>query len=1153
MIPPMIIRLPTVVCLTLLSAALTLAQTQTTGRIAGTVKDERGALIASAEVKATNDNTGEVRQTTANEDGSYSFSSLPPGKYHVTIKAKGFAPAQFAVNVAVTETRTVDAELGFSLDTITLEINSQLQSGGPQLGRTVDARAVSELPLATRNFTQLLGLSPGTSAYLPDNTVVGRNSQNISVNGSRVTQNNFQINGIDANAGVVRGAGFANPAPETIQEFKVQTSLYDATFGRAGGGNIQIVTRSGTNAFHGVAYEYFGNDALNANNPFLKAAGVRRPVLRRNIFGATAGGPIQKDKAFFFVSYEGTHERNGASRLNSISSSVLVAPGLTSDRSAQTLRTTFGVPAVNPTSLALLNARSATGAFLIPTPQANGRYFGSSISRFRDDQFNANLDYKVSEKNWLAIKLFFSNAPQTLALSTAVNVPGLPVDQVNNDRLLSIQDIHTFNAQVTNEARLGYNFRRSDAVTQQPVKDSDLGLIRSAAGAFPGLPLIQINLNAGGIVFGSGLLQDVQPTTPSTTFADTLSITRRRHSIRTGTELRYYENNFNASVLTRGLLDFANFNAFLAGTATSSIIANGITDRSLRANDYDFFVHDDWKLSRKLTLNLGLRYELDLPVYDTRGRLSTFDPALYQPRPLSDTAVTGLTVPLGGIVQAGNAIPQYDLPAIPNVGKRVLRSIDPNNFAPRVGFAYSPLVSGRMVLRGGYGIFYSRTSFTTSSNSLFSPPFYFLGVRLPPSLPFNDPFTHVDPQSKFPELVSGVSLFGQTFDRNMRTPYVQQYNLSAQIEISKDMVLEGAFVGTRGVKLLRQVAINQAPLASVQHPIFNAVTGASITTNTPGNAPLRAPFQGVATSNGSSGFIQDQTTAQSTYNSLQLSLTRRLARGLQLQASYTFSKSIDNASGQGGGSGTNGLINPGAALETSGFAGDQLNTRANRGVSDFDRTHRLVVSYLWELPKPAFADRSTSTRLLFANWELSGIFTAMSGLPIDIVDSNVATFYFGLGGGNARPNWASGATRQTATSNIPQGYFFNPLAFARAVVLSGQLIPSSNGTATAGATGTDFGNVGRNVLRGPKQTNVDFSIIKRFPISESKNIEFRAECFNLFNHVNFANPISNLNAVTSSGGSIDSNGRITNPGDFGRIISTSNNPRIIQFAVKFNF
>src|SRR2546422_4696367 len=488
------------------------AQTQTTGRIAGTMRDPNGAVIVGAEVTVVSSATGDQRKASTDSEGNYAVPLLPSGTYRVKVAASGFHTEIFDVEVVITQTTPINVDLPLAglIDSVVVHIAPLVQRDGPQLGRAVNARTVSELPLATRNFTQLLGLSPGTSVYLPDNTVVGRNSQNVSVNGSRVTQNNFQINGVDANAGVVRGAGFANPAPETIQEFKVQTSLYDATFGRAGGGDIQIATRSGTNDFHGVAYEYFGNDALNANNPFLKAAGARRPVLQRNIFGVTTGGPIKKDKAFFFASYQGTRERNGASRLNSISSNVLVAAGLTNDRSEPTLRATFGVPVINSTSLALLNARSATGAFLIPTPQASGRYSGSSISTFREDQFNANLDYKVSEKNWLAIKFFFSNAPQTLALSGAANVPGLPVDQVNNDRLLSIQDIHIFSANVTNEARLGYNFIRFNAVTRQPLKDSDVGLTRATASAFPGLPLIQINLNAGGIVFGSGALQDVQ-------------------------------------------------------------------------------------------------------------------------------------------------------------------------------------------------------------------------------------------------------------------------------------------------------------------------------------------------------------------------------------------------------------------------------------------------------------------------------------------------------------------------------------------------------------------------------------------------------------------------------------------------------------------
>ena len=279
-----------------------------------------------------------------------------------------------------------------------------------------------------------------------------------------------------------------------------------------------------------------------------------------------------------------------------------------------------------------------------------------------------------------------------------------------------------------------------------------------------------------------------------------------------------------------------------------------------------------------------------------------------------------------------------------------------------------------------------------------------------------------------------------------------------------------------------------------------------------------------------------------------MSLTRRLSKGLQLLASFTYAKSIDNASGQ-------------ADIDTTTILGNQLDDRANRGVSDFDRTHRFVLSYLWDLPRPAFAARETAGRWLLSDWQVAGIITAMSGLPIDIVDSNAGSLYLGTNNGLSRPSWAQGANRSTATSNIPAGYFFNPFAFARPIVAAGQLIPSSNIGAVAGATCglptavcTDFGNVGRNVLRGPHQINIDFSVIKRFPIRESKNIEFRAEFFNLFNHVNFANPISNLNAFASSGGSIDPNtGQIINPGDFGRIISTSNNPRLIQLAVKLNF
>ena len=1127
-------------CLLAFCGVAALAQSQTTGRIGGVVTDANGAAVAGVEVSVSSKATGEERKVVTDESGTYIVSLLPPGEYRVVISTANFKKAVFdTVRVAITETTTVDAalEIGALTDesvTVTA-VGPAIQSESPGLGRVVDSRAVSELPLATRNFTQILSLSPGTAVALPDNSALGRNSQNVSVNGARTTQSNFQINGVDANSmGTNSAPSLSVPAPETIQEFKVQTSLYDATFGRSGGGNVQAVTKSGSNEFHGGLYTYLRDDALNANNPFLKAAGVERPVLERKIFGGLIGGPIKKDKLFFFASYQGTRERNGASPINSLSSNILITPGLTNDRSQARLlalynsRNAVPITAINPSALAILNAQLPDGNFLIPTPQtAGGRYSGTSPSVFDENQFNANFDYRLGEGDTLSGKLFYSNAPQTLVLPSFLgsgpNVPGYGNFQQNNNRLLSIQYVKVFSPTVVNEARVGYNF----ILLTPPRKSLPRSQFASTRerDEVSG-PLPHQHRRAGAVTIGTSPTIDVLAVAPSTTLSDTLSITKGRHQIRAGAEFRYNENNYTLNFFTRGQINFLTFDQFLTGNAFVSVFGSGIGDRSLRAHDYNFFAQDDWKVTNKLTVNLGLRYELDLPAYDTRGRIATFDPALYNPTQLVNAG--------SGFVQAGNVIPEYDLASVPNVDKRVVNSIDPNNFAPRVGFAYSPLDSGRMVVRGGYGIFYSRTSFQYITLNVIAPPTYVFGtcvIACPgqASLPLSNPFFPAPAQSAFPTFVPTVGLSGTFFDRNLRTPYLQQYNVSVQYELAKDYVAEAAYVGTHGVNLFRQIGINQARLASPSSPIVNRVTGAVITTNTPANAALRAPFQGAGISN----FFQNQATAQSNYNSMQLSLTKRFSRGLQFLASYTFAKSIDNASGQGGGPGTGGVLNPGSVGETSPILGNQLDNRANRGVSDFDRPHRFVFSSVYDLPDLISPEGSTFARVLLNDWQIGGIFTTMSGLPIDIVDTGGASLYGLNGAALSRPNIVG-----DPFANVPAGFYFNPAAFARANVAAGQLIPSSGGTAIASAAGTDFGSVGRNILRGPGQTNLDFSIIKRFSINERQNVEFRTELFNLTNRVNFANPISDLNVGAAS---------------FGRIISASNNPRLIQFALKYNF
>ena len=1129
---------------------------QTTGRISGVVTEPSGGVVVGANIQTTSHATNLTWQTLTDQAGTYSFNLLPPGMYRVEAEASGFSKAAFVdVLVRITETTLVDVTLkiGSRTETVLVKDNSppSFQKGGPQLGVVVDSQGVANLPLASRNFTQILTLSPGTAAYLPDSTAVGRNTQAISVNGSRVTQNFFQLNGVDVTTLGTNGAILVSvPAPETIAEFKVQTSLYDARYGRSGGANIQLITRSGGNNYHGSAYEFFRNEALNANNPFLKASGQARPLLHRNVFGGDLGGPIRKDRGFFFISYQGARERNAASIINSISSNVLVDQKLTDDRSAATLESKYNVASIDSVSLALLNVKLPDGQFLIPTPQANGLYSASSLSTFQEDQFNANVDVRLSNRNSMAAKFFFANTSQFLALpsfrGTGPDVPGFGTNQAFNNRLVAIQDVQSFSSTVTNEIRIGYALNTNTTIPQEPVTDVEVGISRPNSDELPGLPLIRIAPAAGGVIIGTPT--SIIPAKPFVgTLADSLTILGGKHTLSGGVEIRYNGVNFTAQNFTRGQIDFQSFQSFIMGNTQVSMFGSGLNDRSQRAWDYNFFLQDDWRVSPSLTFNLGLRYELDFPPYDTRGRLTTFDPALYVPRALNGNPIGP---PIGGFVQAGNVISTYDLPEVPNVSKYVVRSIDPNNLAPRIGFAYSALPSDRLVVRGGYGIYYARTTFAYASASAQLPPMFILGVQN--GAPFETPFFNVPPSSAFPSLVPPVPLAGPAFDRSLLTPYVQQYNLSLETALNKNLTLQAAYVGANGRKLFRTVAIDQAQLASPQNPVVNAVTGKVFTMNSPADAQLRAPLQGVSIT----GFSLTESTADSSYNSLQVSFTARALNRLQFLAAYTYAKSIDNASGLGGGAGITGVVNAGALNDSSSILGDQNNPRANRGVSDFDRTHRFVLSYVSQFPNLSFARQSRLGRAAMWNWQSSAIFTAMSGLPVDVVDTGSGSFY-GLANGAsplARPSLIPGATCRDATQKVLPGYYFNSTVFARPVVQADQTIPSSGGTAPASAMGTDIGDVGRNCLRGPNQVNLDLSLAKFFPISESKTFEIRFEFFNLLNHSNFANPISNLNALIASGGGLDpATGQVLNAGNFGRIISTNNNPRIVQFALKFNF
>jgi hypothetical protein len=842
------------------------------------------------------------------------------------------------------------------------------------------------------------------------------------------------------------------------------------------------------------------------------------------------GGPIRKERAFYFLSYQGTRETNGATD-QSIYKSVLIAPGLTDDRAEATLLNAFqpklpdGItPAtsINPISLALLNAKLTNGDYLIPTPQqADGRVSGTVLSTYREEQFNTDFDFLLRPQDALGVKLFFADAPQFLALAGGApagiafggtGLPGFGLQLENDNRLLSVSYIHTFSPTAANEARAGYNFLRDRALPQEALFDSTIGIQRPTAADFPGMPKVLLDRENGAASIGSEWITLNNAATYSWSFSDMLSLRRSSHNIRIGGEFRRYWWDFHANVNTYGEIDFPTFNDFLIGNSDFSSIGVGLSHRHFQTSDYNFFVEDDWKLSHKFTLDLGLRYELNLPPYETDGLIGGFDPSRYRPR--MEIGPDGLPVgpPLGGIVMAGNS--QYVLPDVPKVGKRVVNSISPRNFGPRLGVSWSPLDSGRLVLRGGYGIYFSEPSFFYLAWDYFSPPFYQNFVSSGHT--FANPFPSVPAESSFPLVQTGYALASSPFDPNLRTPYFQHINGSIQYEVVPDTVLQVAYVGTRGQRLFRMVNINQAQLASVDHPVTNRVTGEVITVNTNENAPLRAPMQGVDPA----FFTLNQSNGQSTYHSLQATLNRRLTRGLEFQGSYTFSRSIDNGSSPG--------------LDTSGIVGNQLAAQGNHGVSDFDRTHRFTGYFLWDVPTFGLSRKSNVARLLASNWQITGIVTAMSGTPVDLFDPLGGSLY-GLAG--ARPNWAPGASRRTALSNIPKGYYFNPAAFAVATVQPGEPIPSAHDpTALTGGTGTDIGNVGRNILRGPSQSNIDLSFEKRFPLSESKDLRFQADFFNLLNHANHDGPVNDINA-----------------GDFGRIVSFRSSPRILQLALKLNF
>jgi hypothetical protein len=1250
------------VVLASLALATASAQSGPTGGLSGVVTDPTGLPMVGVGISLKNVGTGLARSLATDSVGRWTVSGLPTGTYEIAYEAPNFQKlVQEGIVVEAALVRAVPAaQLAISAapgQSITVVETVLLTTPDTAATlRQVTSRELLAVPTATRSFTNLLTAEAGISADLPP--VLGNTNGNISpsVNGTRTTATSLQFNGVDAtNLSSNEGALTDNmaPAPETLDEVKLQTSLYDASTGRSGGGNFQLITKSGTNQFHGNAYWYVQNEKFNANDFFYNRDGIDRPRARRNEGGFTFGGPLVENKTFFFGGYQRTQAQTAfvpTAQSNTVLPEALRL--ITGARTASSIAAAFSqsnpsfpltAADISPIAVNILNIQNpATGDYLIPAPRAGGQRFQDQTvgsdpggvwfvrqrnvfpAEFQQDQFTAKLDHQVSSANRLSGTFFFANFPGHDPFPDPSSLAS-PVTLLRNDRnrTLAVSDMHTISSTMINEARFGAfslnNTRSLDdpflSITNQSVGVPNPANFYDSSNATTRLGHYVFRNNLSNLSWGGPNDSFNRRDQKTYSFADSLSWIRGAHTLRMGGEYKAhrYTTNLPEEQATE-FEKFENFTQFLRGFGTEADTQFGVTDKSFRMQDMSFFFADDWRVSQRLTLNLGVRWDWYGWPTEKNGRIGNVD---FEAITNFDNPVNAFIVPANvqntGFVAIDSAIAT----SIKATNNHTLKGQDLNNFAPRFGFAYSVGETG-FVVRGGYGIFFDRPS-AAFMNTVFSNYPFLREVevtapsrRVPlataysqqiPTYPFNGYLPNrldyqfssgsgsyairdgtnvtlgADGTNNPNTLATGQPARGnvaETFefravDRNLRTPYIQQWNFGFQYAAGKDFLIEARYAGTKGTKLLQATAFNQSydlndpntpdsifgrfnnsynAAYQFQSPLGNNLNGALGTTGTqrergvgrafgfPNSATGQAidynlsstttvlPFEarGVILGFNIPEAVLLQSSANSIYHSMQLNLTKRVSRGLQFNTSYTWSKSIDNNSADPGstsGGGKPDVPNVGFVVQ-----GDQRNLSMNRGVSDFDRTHRFSASFVYELP--GFID-SSWTR----GWELSGFVQAQSGAPFSIISPepevsavshyviSAANLARGSGGlyrlGFGRPNLV-GTLEQLRTqgSDITEQYFDT------------SVLRSPQG---------QFGNLGRNVLRGPSQKRFDMALSKTIGMTESSDLELRWEVFNVLNSVNFALPSYDL-ADTS---------------DLGKITNTIGGPRVMQFGVKFGF
>ena len=1180
------------------------AQTAGTGALRGTVTDSSGAVIPNVTVTATETETGQERTVVTGGDGGYYFALLPPGTYRIKFTSAGFKVLEVpSVKVNVTETPVLNRslDLGTQTEEVTVQADAAaIQTSNSTMGTVVGSSSVTGLPLTTRNYTNILGLSAGANASVNNATGLGKGAMEIAVNGARTDQNTFQMDGVSivnyASNGVQGEnptyASFGIPNPDTLQEFKIQTSLYDAGYGRNPGANVNVITKSGTNEFHGTAFEFFRNTDLNANDFFRNRSGGSKLVLNQNQFGGVLGGPIKKDKLFFFGSYQQTWQKNGAD-FHGFSTGITLPPIPLGDRSngpafRQALGAAFcpanhpgdsryltnpgGAGAgqgmqvacdgsnINPVAINLLQAKDADGSYFIPSSTTGGFQPGVTYSAPAYDkeyQGMLNMDYLISQKHTLSFRYYNSYEPQILNFLGASYLPGVPGTDpfAYQDGVLRLTSLPT--TSLVNEARISYQRTTTDAFQSPPTSTyaaavgiTPLGntLPYSPVLSFPGL------FQAGGSSSNDESVRNLQYQ-----FAEQISWTHGKHSIRAGVEVEQANWSWDYFGLSRGIMAFQTFGDFLIGlpgscgpavagacngSGFSNILnTNNFSVRSgpggivhgYRAKDANWFFQDDFKVTPRLTLNLGVRWEYDGLPMDKYGNLTNLWLSAIQAVPVpGDSPATGSYA--GWVVPSNFQAKTWGTPpsGVINSGHLIAskNSIPMDDYAPRFGFAWQPAASDRFVVRGGFGFFYDRVPGNTIIHAVEQSPPYSItldqGASTNQFASLSNPFQSI-PLGTFPirwinfANNTGSDLTQTSLLDNFLTPLVYSWNLNFQYEIAPSWVIEAGYVGSHGIHQAETLHfLNEAQLASAANPVNG------VTTNTVANARLRVPYLGFSPT----GLQYADTAGVYKFNSLQLTLRKALSHGLTFQAAYTFSRAFSNQT-------YSTATPPGPGYSNSG---DPSNLAQQYGLNPQYRPQRLVISYSWDVPS---GHVSGLLGKVVSGWTLAGVTTIQGGQPLSIYDSRGGAI-FGMAGatavGASRAQIAAGATYASLVTAGGVESRLGGLSGGPGWVNTAALasIPVIGGNGTPGTGGTGWGDSGVGVIYGPGQFNFDTTLAKTTRVGglhENAALQFRAEFFNLFNHPQFNIPALNYAAS----------------GNFGQITGASVNPRLVQLALKYIF